>query len=143
VTVHRAIPAESTALTDDDVRKRDLVKELIQAQNQRLVDFAKHLLTVSFSAIGVILAFKEKWLPEGAPSHHKVLLGIAVALFLVTAILSTLAASTYVHRVSLSDYAEVDVELQRVATRRYWLTQFAFGISVIAMVLVALVVLWT
>ena len=52
----RTIPAESSVLTEEDLRKRDIVEELMQSQNQRIVDFAKHLLTVSFSAIGVVLA---------------------------------------------------------------------------------------
>jgi hypothetical protein len=135
----RAIVAESSPVTEDDLRKRDLVKELLQTQNQRIVDFAKQLLTISFSAIGVVLAFKEKWLRADGPPYQKIVLGIAIAMFLATSVLATLAADIYLHRVSLSDYAEVDVELQRVAKVRLRLTRLAFGMSAMATVLVALV----
>jgi flagellar biosynthesis protein FliP len=135
----RAIPAESSVLTEEDLRKRDIVKELMQAQNQRIVDFATHLLTVSFSAIGVVLALKDNWLGTDAPPHQQLLLGIAIALFLATGLLATLAASTYIHRVSLSDYTDVDAELHRVARLRYRLTRLGFGLSVIATIIVAVV----
>jgi hypothetical protein len=133
------IPAESVELTDEDLRKRDIVKALRESQNQRLVDFAKHLLTVSFSAIGVVLALKDKWLGTDAPPHKKLLLGIAIALFLATGLLATLAASIYTHRVSLSDYTDVDAELDRVARLRYRLTWIGFGLSAAATILVAII----
>lgn len=132
------IQAESVALTDEDTRKRDLVKQLMQAQNQRLVDFAKHLLTVSFSAIGVVLALKDKWIGANA-SNKKLLLGIAMALYLITGLLATLAASVYTHRVSLSDYTDVDAEVTRVARLRYKLTWFGFSLAALATILVVAV----
>lgn len=132
------IQAESVALTDEDTRKRDLVKQLMQAQTQRLVDFAKHLLTVSFSAIGVVLALKDKWIGANA-SNKKLLLGIAMALFLITGLLATLAASVYTHRVSLSDYTDVDAEVTRVARLRYRLTWLGFTLAALATILVVAV----
>lgn len=133
------IPAESVELTEEDLRKRDIVKELMQSQNQRLIEFAKHLLTVSFSAIGVVLALKDKWLGTDAPPYKKLLLGIAVALFLATGLLATLAASIYTYRVSLSDYTDVDAELDRVASLRYRLTWIGYGLSVVATIIVAVI----
>jgi hypothetical protein len=136
------IPGESSMLTEDDARKRDAVNDLIRSQNKVIVEFAKQLVTLNFSAIGVVLALKEKWLGVSPPLQEKVLLGIAVALFLAAALLSTTAAGAYPHRVSLSDYSEVDEEIQRVARLRYRLTLLGFGASVVATILVAAVVLW-
>lgn len=134
-----AIPGESSALTEEDSRKHDMVKELMQSQNKVIVDFAKHLMTVSFSAIGVVLALKDKWLSTDAPSHQELLLGIAIALFLATGLVATLAASAYIHRVSLSDYADVDAEQHRVARLRHRLTSLGFGLSAVATIIVAAV----
>jgi hypothetical protein len=133
------ILAESSTLTDEELRQRDTVKELVKSQNQRIVDFAKHLVTLSFSAIGVVLALKDKWLGANALPHQKLLLGIAIALLLATSLVATIASSVYTYRVSLSDYTDVDVELQRVAMLRYRLTYLGFGLFVLATIIIAVV----
>ena len=135
------IPAESSARTDDDAQKQDLVKELVQSQNKVLIDFAKHLVTASFSAIGVVLALKDKWIGPSSMIGAKWLLGIAIALFMVSGVIATIAVGAFVHRVSLADYADVEIELHRVATRRYRLTRLSFALLLIATVLVATVAL--
>jgi len=134
------IRAESAALSDEDTRKRDLVKQLMQKQTDRLVEFSKHLLTVSFSAIGVVLALKDKWIGANE-ANKKLLLGIAMVLFLFTGLLATLAASVYTYRVSLSDYADVDAEVTRVARLRYKLTWLGFAAAALATILVVFVAL--
>ena len=139
MAVH-TIPAETTVPTEGDLHKRKIVEELIKSQNHRIIDFAKHLVTISFSAIGIVLTLKHKWFGADAP-YDKSLLGIAIALFLGTGLLATLASTIYIHRVSLSDYADVYEELHRVARKRHNLTRLAFILSVIATIIVAIVAL--
>jgi hypothetical protein len=133
--------AESSPLTDEDTRKRDLVKELMQAQSKVILDFAKQLVTISFAAVGVVISLKDRWIGADAPSYQEALLGVAVALFLVSALVATLAASARGLRVSLSDYADVDVEVHRVATLRHRLTLLGFGLAAVATTVVASVAL--
>jgi hypothetical protein len=135
------IAAESSALTDDDVRKRGLVKKLMQSQNKVLIDFAKHLVTVSFSAVGVVLALKDKWVGASSVVGASWLLGIAIAMFLASGVTATIAVGVFIHRVNLVDYADAELELQRVATLRYRLTRLSLGLSLIATILVATVAL--
>ena len=139
---NRRISGESSAPTEDDSRKRTIVKDLVQSENKVVADFAKQLVTTGFSAIGVVLALKEKWLGANAPLWQKAMLGSAVALFLVSTLLATMAAAVYRHRVSLSDYADVDAELHRVATLRYKLTTVAFALLLLATVVIAIVVIF-
>jgi hypothetical protein len=138
---NRVIAGVSSALTEDDSHKRTVVKELIQSENKVIADFAKQLVTTGFSAIGVVLALKEKWLGAHAALWQKALLGSAVALFLVSTLLATMAAAVYRHRVSLSDYADVDAELHRIAKLRYKLTTVAFGLLLLATVVIAVIVI--
>jgi hypothetical protein len=138
---NRTISGVSSAPTEDDSRKRTIVAELIQSENKAVIDFAKQLVTTSFSAIGIVLALKDKWLGANAPLWQKALLGCAVALFLVASLLATMAAAAYRHRVSLSDYADVDAELHRVARLRYRLTTSAFGLLLLATLVIAIIVI--
>jgi hypothetical protein len=52
-----------------------------------------------------------------------------------------MAAAVYRHRVSLSDYADVDAELHRIAKLRYKLTTVAFGLLLLATVVIAVIVI--
>jgi hypothetical protein len=56
----KVILGESSPPTDEDSRKRSAVKKLMQSENKVIVEFAKHLVTVDFSAMAVVLALKEK-----------------------------------------------------------------------------------
>ncbi len=138
---NRTISGESSAPTENDSRKRTIVNDLVQSENKVVADFAKQLVTTDFSAIGVVLALKEKWLGANAPVWQKALLGSAVALFLVSTLLATMAAAAYRHRVSLADYADVDAELHRIAKLRYRLTTLAFGFLLLATVVIATIVI--
>ena len=133
------ITAESSTLDAEDVRKRDLVAKVIAGENSRLIEVAKHLVTLSFSAVGVVLALQDKWLVKPAPARLKVALGAAVVLYLVASVLATLAAGVYVHRISVSDYTEVDRELHRVATVRYRLSVAGLTLILIATIVVCAV----
>jgi hypothetical protein len=131
----------SSELTDEDSRKRDLVKTLMTSENKAIAEFAKHLVTVAFSAIGVVLALKDKWLDSPAPFQQRMLLGIALVLFLAAALTSSLAAGVYGHRISLSDYEGVDAELHRVAMFRHRLTNLGLIFIAAATVVVVLIAL--
>lgn len=131
------IVAESSELSEDDLRKRDLVKDLVQNQNNVIVEFAKQLVTVSFTAIGLVLALKEKWLGAAARPYQMLLLGAAIVLYLATGLIATLAASAQLYRVSLADYANVDSEIARVAKLRFRLTMIGVGLCGLATILIA------
>jgi MFS family permease len=135
------IRGASSTPTEDDTRKRELVKELMKSENKSVADFAKHQVTLAFSAIGVVLALKEKWLGEHASSSQLVLLGVALALYLASALTSAVAAGVYGHRVSLSDYDDVDAELHRVAKLRYRLVIIGLILMAAATVIVAFLAL--
>lgn len=125
------IEAESAPLTEDDKLRRELAKELIQSQNKTITEFARHMTTVSFAAVGVVLSLKREWVGALASDSANIALGAAIALFLVSAGISASAASVYSHRITLSDYGEIEGELRRVARRRASLTRGAFVLLVI------------
>jgi len=138
----RKVSGVSSAPAEDDIRRRTIVDELMQAESKAIIEFAKTLVTLSFSAIGVVLALKDKWLGPNPPSWQRALLGCSVALFLATSLLATMAAAAYGHRVSLSDFGDVDAELHRVARRRYKLTMSAFGLALLAVMVTAAMVIY-
>ncbi len=45
---NRTISGESSALTEDDSRKRTIVKDLVPSENKVVADFAKQLVTTGF-----------------------------------------------------------------------------------------------
>jgi len=135
------IVAESSTPTPDDERKRLLVSQLLESENGRLIDVAKHLATICFSAVGVVLALHEKWIPTGAPQMLTGALGGAIVLYLAAGVLSLFGAGAYVHRVSLADYDDVYAEQHRVATIRYRLAITALTLFVAATLLVSAVAL--
>jgi hypothetical protein len=137
--VTKTIRAESSALTPDDVRKQKIAAEFVQSQNIRLIDVAKQLVTICFSAVGIVLTLKEKWLGASPSVTARTALGVAIVLYLSAAVLTMLAAGAYRHRITTSDYGEVDAELQRVATIRYWLTSAGFCLILVATVIISVV----
>lgn len=139
-------PIAGTAgeLTGEDVERRAIVSALMQAENPTIIDFAKHLVTVAFAAVGVVVTFADKWLgATGNAGPKRALLGGAIALMLAAAALAAYAASAATYRVSLSDYDDVDEELHRVARRRYALTRAAMLLLIAAVVLLSAVALWS
>ena len=133
----QVVEAESAPLTESDNLRRDLVKELVQAQNKTVTDLARHMTTVSFAAVGVVLSLKQNWVGASASPAENFSLGLAIALFLASAGVSAFAASISSYRVTLSDYGEIESELSRVARRRAWLTRAAFLLSAIATAIAA------
>jgi hypothetical protein len=125
----------------DDLRRVGLVEKLLETENKAISDFAKHVVTVSFTAIGVVLTLKEKWLGAAPPGAAKSALGVAIVLYLAAGALASLAAGAFEHKVSLSDFGEVDAELRRVARKRHRLVSAAFALSLLATALVAWIAL--
>lgn len=139
--MNEPIPATSEPLSGEDRRKRSTVAKLLQEENKTIVDFAKHMVTVSFSAVGVVLTLKEKWLPAEGAGRSTLLLAVAIVLFLAAALLCSLAVRVYRFRVSPSDYAEVDEELHRIAVLRHRLTSAGMLLAIVATGCTAVVVL--
>jgi hypothetical protein len=135
------IEAESAPLTEGDKLRRELAKELIQSQSKRIAEFARHMTTVSFAAVGVVLSLKEKWVADPAPAYAALGLGVAIALFLISGGVSAFAASAFLYRITLSDYGEIESELNRVARRRAHLTRAAFAFTAVGTALAAAVAL--
>jgi hypothetical protein len=135
------ISATSTRPSPLDVLNQQMVKELVQAQQRVLVDYGKHLATVAFAAVGLVFTLSEKWLGDAPAARNVRLLGLAVTLYLGTAMLATVAAGVFLHRVSFADPGEVEEELTRVARLRFRLASAGFFLFVIATVMVALVAL--
>ena len=55
------IHATSEEPSAEDTRLRTLVTDLISQQNKAMIDLAKSMLTITFTAIGVVLALQENW----------------------------------------------------------------------------------
>jgi hypothetical protein len=136
-----AIEAESVPLTEGDKLRRELAKELIQSQNKTITEFARHMTTVSFAAVGVVLSLKKDWIAAPAPEYATLVLGAAIALFLLAGGVSAFAASAFWHRITLSDYGEIERELSRVARRRALLTRAAFVSATVGTIFVAVIAL--
>jgi hypothetical protein len=133
------IRATSAPPGPTDALRQEMVKELVLSQQKVLVDYGKQLATAAFAAMGLVFTLTDKWLGH-APDPGKVrLLGIAIALFLVTSVLGAAAAGVFRHRVSLSDPDNVEDELGRVARIRFRLNSVAFLLLVIATGLVGFV----
>lgn len=136
------IQGDSSPVTEEDTRKRGIVSDLILAENKSMVDFAKHLVTVSFSAVGVIVTLKSNWLAQATNAHRTtILLVVAIVLFLAAVVVSSAAIKVQRLRVSGVDYGDVERELGRIARGRYRLTLVAAALCVAAVALVAVAVL--
>jgi hypothetical protein len=134
-----AIEGESLPVLDDDIRMRGFVTELVLSENKLIADFAKHIVTVGFSAVGVILALKDKWL-AGSPGTASTWLGIAIALLLIASLVSSIAIKPLRLRVSMDDYGEVESELSRIGRLRYRLTMAATASLLLAILIVCITV---
>lgn len=136
-----AIPASSEEPSDEDVRLRALVTELISQQNRAMIDLGKTMLTLTFTAIGVVLALHERW--PGAPTRsgaaRTLLIAALVALFLSVPLYLTVVRG---YRVAVSpvDYQLVEEELSRLATLRNRLLTAGMGLTGAAALLLAVAI---
>ena len=126
----------SEPIGDDDTTRRSLAVTVIEKSNEVSVDFAKQLVTVAFSATGLVLALKDKWLAAD-DTFGSVLLAAGLVLFLASALTSTLAVAGRNVPVSLSDYQDVDADLVRIAHERAVITWVAVALLAVGALLTA------
>jgi len=134
------IIAEGSLPTADDDRLRKLANKTIANENKSVMTFAKNLVTVCFSAIGVIVALQQ-YTSAHTTRHNLVALGFAIGLLLAAGVVSSLAVAPVGLRVSENDYSEISNELHRAARYRYRLTRVALALIVLAIALATWVIL--
>jgi hypothetical protein len=136
--VIHAISEEPSA---EDARLRTLVTDLISQQNKAMIDLAKNMLTITFTAIGVVLALQEKWLggSEQTGAARGLVIGALVALFLSVPVYLTVIRG-YRMAVSTTDYQLVEDELSRLATLRSKLVNAGMGLTGLAAALLVIAI---
>jgi hypothetical protein len=134
------IEAVSEEPSAEDVRLRTLVTDLISKQNQSMVDLAKNMLTITFTAIGVVLAIQQHWPGGGATGAAKALvISALVALFVSVPVYLTVIKG-YRMAVSTTDYQLVEAELSRLARLRSKLINAGMVLTGLAAVLLAIAI---
>ena len=138
--VPQVVAAEGSLPTPDDEYRRQLASDVLANENKTVITFAKNLVTVCFSAIGVIVALQQ-YTSAHATHRNIVVLGIAIALLLLASVVFSLAIQAVRLRVSENDYGKVSSELHRAAKYRYRLTWAALALIIVAVVLATSVIL--
>jgi uncharacterized membrane protein len=135
------IRAASEEPSAEDVRLRGLVTDLISRQNQSMVDLAKNMLTITFTAIGVVLAFQQHWPGHANATGTEKALVIAslIALFLSVPVYCAVIKG-YRIKVSTSDYQDVEPELTRLASVRSRLVNTGMVLTSAAAILLAIAI---
>jgi hypothetical protein len=134
------IEAASEEPSAEDVRLRALVTDLISKQNQSMVDLAKNMLTITFTAIGVVLALEQHWPGGGAAGGAKALvISALVALFVSVPVYLTVIKG-YRLAVSTADYQLVESELSRLASLRSKLVNAGMVLTGVAAILLAIAI---
>lgn len=135
------IRAASEEPSPEDVRLRKLVTELITQQNTAMIGLAKSMLTITFTAIGVVLALQEKWFGGTALTGgaRRLLIGALIALLLSVPVYLTVVKG-YRMKVSTTDYELVEDELTRLAALRKTLLNVGMVLTGLAAVLLAIAV---
>lgn len=135
------IRATSEEPSAEDARLRSLVTDLISQQNRSLIDLAKSMLTITFTAIGVVLALQEHWFGGAKQTGTAKALVICalVALFVSVPVYCTVIKG-YRMAVSTTDYQLVESELSRLATLRNRLVNAGMALTGLAAVLLAVAI---
>jgi hypothetical protein len=135
------IHATSEEPSAEDTRLRTLVTDLISQQNKAMIDLAKSMLTITFTAIGVVLALQENWFggSEQTGAARGLVVGALVALFLSVPVYLTVIRG-YRMSVSTTDYQLVEDELSRLATLRSRLVNAGMALTGLAAVLLAIAI---
>lgn len=138
---NEVIRAASEEPSSEDVRLRKLVTELITQQNTAMVDLAKSMLTITFTAIGVVLALQEKWFGGAALTGgaRRLLIGALIALLFSVPVYLTVVKG-YRMKVSTTDYQNVEGELTRLAALRQRLLSIGMALTGLAAMLLAIAV---
>jgi hypothetical protein len=137
-----AIRATSEEPSAEDVRLRKLVTDLITQQNTALIDVAKTMMTLTFTAIGVGLALQDQWFGGAAlTGRARYLLIGALATLLVSVPVYLTVVRGYRLNVSTSDYQLVEDELTRLAALRSRLLSVGMALTGLAAVLLAIAII--
>lgn len=134
------IRGESSPAGHEAARLQKMVTDLRLNENKVVMDFAKHLVTLDFSAIGVILALQDTWVDSG-DSTAVLWLGGAISLLLVASAISSAAVRASPMKVSGHDFYDVEAEVARVARMRHLLTTLSAVLSIAAIGIAAFVIL--
>lgn len=136
------IHATSEEPSAEDARLRTLVTDLISQQNKAMTDLAKSMLTITFTAIGVVLALHKDWFGGSKPTgaDRGLVIGALVVLFLSAPVYLTVIRG-YRMAVSTTDYQLVEEELSRLANLRSRLVNAGMVLTGLAAVLLAIAII--
>lgn len=135
------IRASSSAPTAEDERLRAITSDLISQQNKNLIDLGQKMLTLTFAAIGVVLAVQDQWFGgETTSATSRCLLIAALVVFLLSAPVYLLVVKGYKLAVTTDDYQDVEQELARLGRLRGRLTTTGTVMTGIATVLLAIAI---
>ena len=139
--VDEVIQATSEEPSAEDARLRTMVTDLISQQNKAMTDLAKSMLTITFTAIGVVLALQEKWFGGSRPTGaaRGLVISALVVLFLSVPVYLTVIGG-YRIAVSTTDYQTVEEELSRLVTLRSRLVNMGMVLTGLAAVLLAIAI---
>jgi hypothetical protein len=134
------IKATSEKPSAEDARLRRLVTDLISQQNKAMIDLAKSMLTITFTAIGVVLALHKDWLGAAMRTGDKVLVAGALGALLLSVPVYLVVIKGYRIAVSTTDYQRVEEELSRLATLRGRLVNAGMVLTGLAAILLAVAI---
>jgi hypothetical protein len=133
-------PVQSEPLDESDEARQKLAATMIERSNTVVIDFAKHVVTLAFSAVAVVLALHDKWIGPNDTGAEK-LIALALVTFVLSGLVSSLAVAGQRLNISLSDYFEIEAELARAARYRARLTTAAMALLAVGVLLTIVVVL--
>ena len=134
------IRATSEEPSAEDARLRNLVTDLISQQNKAMIDLAKSMLTITFTAIGVVLALQKDWFGISRQAGDRVLVVGALVALLLSIPVYLIVIRGYRMAVSTTDYQRVEEELSRLATLRSRLVNAGMALTGLAAVLLAIAI---
>jgi hypothetical protein len=135
------IRAASEEPSAEDVRLRKLVTDLISQQNQSMIDLGKSMLTITFTAIGVVLVLQQHWLGGSmVTGAAKGLVICALVALFVSVPVYCAVIKGYRMIASMADYQLVESELSRLALLRRRLTNVGMVLTGLAAVLLAIAI---
>jgi hypothetical protein len=135
------IHAVSEEPSAEDVRLRALVTDLISQQNKAMIDLGKSMLTITFTAIGVVLVLQQHWLGGSrvTGAAKGLVICALVALFVSVPVYATVIKG-YRMTVSMADYQLVEEELSRLAVLRGRLANAGMVLTGLAAILLAIAI---
>ena len=136
------IRASGELPTEEDLRLRQLMSDLLAQQNKSLVDLAQKMLTVTFAALGFVLALQERWFGGSSPVGLARIAIIAALVLLLGSVPVYLGViKGYRLALTLFDYQDVESELSRLGIIRNLLSSIGIGMTAVAAALLAVAIL--